>query len=143
MIMKKLFWSCSPEVTRFGYKRRSILYFYPTLCQYYDEYFYTNEFINSSLHKGKLKDTFAENDFDNISEDQVTVDILSNSEDVEISEDRIDDMEKLTILTEMNSTVWKEFNKLVLQYCIENLAKVEMYIPSPFVSKFKLDEVKS
>ena len=141
--MKKLFWSCSPEVTRFGYKRRSILYFYPTLCHYYDEYFYNNEFINSSLHKGKLKDNFAENDFDNISEDQVTVDILSNSDDVEITEDTIDDMETLKILTDMNSTVWEEFNKLVLQYCIENLAKVEMYIPSPFVSKFKLDEVKS
>lgn len=81
--------------------------------------------------------------FENISEDQVTVEILSNSDDVEITEDRIDDMETLKILTDMNSTVWEEFNKLVLQYCIENLAKVEMYIPSPFVSKFKLDEVKS
>ena len=33
------------------------------------------------------------------------------------------------------------FKELIMEYCKRNLAKVGLYIPSPYVTKYILDEV--
>ena len=33
------------------------------------------------------------------------------------------------------------FTQEILNYCRQNLAKIDAYIPSPFVTKYVLDEV--
>ena len=53
-ITKKLFWSCHENITRFGYKRRRMDLAYPSLCSYYDQYFYTNSNITASITAGEL-----------------------------------------------------------------------------------------
>ena len=40
-IMKKLYWTCHPNITRFGYKRRMVEFALPGLCDFYDNHFYT------------------------------------------------------------------------------------------------------
>ena len=52
-ITKKLFWSCHENITRFGYKRRRMDLAYPSLCSYYDLYFYTNSNITASITAGE------------------------------------------------------------------------------------------
>ena len=67
-IVKKLFWSCSPNITRyllgiqfekiqqyfdrFGYKRRRLEKTYPKLCPFYDEFFFPNDNISTQLREG-------------------------------------------------------------------------------------------
>ena len=43
-IMKKLYWTCHPNITRFGYKRRMVELALPGLCDYYDNHFYTRDY---------------------------------------------------------------------------------------------------
>ena len=50
-------------------------------------------------------------------------------------------MEEVFVATEMSAENITEFTKEILSYCKKNLAKVEAFIPSPFVSKYILDEV--
>lgn len=50
-------------------------------------------------------------------------------------------MEEVFNETDMSTENITEFKKEILSYCKENLAKVEAFIPSPFVSKYLLDEV--
>lgn len=54
---------------------------------------------------------------------------------------RITKMEEVFNETDMSTENITEFKKEILSYCKENLAKVEAFIPSPFVSKYLLDEV--
>ena len=48
-IAKKLFWSCHPNTTRFGYKRRMLSLAFPGLCLYYDQHFYPQPRLAVSL----------------------------------------------------------------------------------------------
>ena len=41
-IAKKLFWSCHPNTTRFGYKRRVLSLAFPDLCKHYDHQGHSN-----------------------------------------------------------------------------------------------------
>ena len=43
----------------------------------------------------------------------------------------------------MTEDDWEVFKQEILNYCRQNLAKIDAYIPSPFVSKFMLDQVAS
>ena len=52
-VIRKLFWSCQNETTRFGFKRRHLSIAYPKLCEFYDKYFYTNESVSSVYVLGK------------------------------------------------------------------------------------------
>ena len=36
----------------------------------------------------------------------------------------------------------RSFKALIMEYCQKNLAKLEVYIPSPYVTKYILDEVR-
>ena len=51
-IVKKLFWSCYPNTTRFGYRRWRMDLAYPQLCPFYDKYFYNNTIISNMLVEG-------------------------------------------------------------------------------------------
>ena len=67
-IVKKLFWSCSPNITRyllgikfdkiqqyferFSYKRGRLEKTYPKLCPFYDEFFFPNDNISTQLREG-------------------------------------------------------------------------------------------
>ena len=51
-IVLKLYWSCHPNVTRFGYKRRRMEENFPDLCPYYDQYFYGNAVLVGKMEQG-------------------------------------------------------------------------------------------
>ena len=51
-IVKKLFWSCYSNTTRFGYRRWRMDLAYPQLCPFYDKYFYNNTIISNMLVEG-------------------------------------------------------------------------------------------
>ena len=67
---------------------------------------------------------------------------LSANKEIEfIDEDRITTMDQVFVATEMSTQNVTQFTQEILNYCKENLAKVEAFIPSPFVSKYLLNEV--
>ena len=80
-----------------------------------------------------------------LSEDQDIVSYWENlPEDNEVNfnkKNRITTTEEVVNATAMSLENITEFTKEILSYCKENLAKVEAFIPSPFVSKYILDEV--
>ena len=55
--------------------------------------------------------------------------------------ERIKTMKQIFDTTDMSQENITTFKREILSYCKENLAKVEAFIPSPFVSKYLLDEV--
>ena len=57
--------------------------------------------------------------------------------------DRITTLEQVFNSTDMSTENITQFTKEILTYCKENLAKVEAFIPSPFLSKYLLDEVNT
>ena len=81
----------------------------------------------------------------NISEEQKIVSFwkqLSPDNEIEfIDEDMITTMGQVFVATEMSTQNITQFTQEILNYCKENLAKVEAFIPSPFVSKYLLTEV--
>ena len=44
--------------------------------------------------------------------------------------------------TELTTSHKGAFKELIMEYCKRNLAKVGLYIPSPYVTKYILDEVR-
>ena len=67
---------------------------------------------------------------------------LSENNEIEfIDEDWITTMGQVFVATEMSTQNITQFTQEILNYCKENLAKVEAFIPSPFVSKYLLNEV--
>ena len=55
--------------------------------------------------------------------------------------ERIKTMKQIFDTTDMSQENITTFKKEILSYCKDNLAKVEAFIPSPFVPKYLLDEV--
>ena len=55
-IVMKLYWSCYPNTTRFGYKRRRLDESFPELCPYYDQYFYESTSLMGWMDEGILQD---------------------------------------------------------------------------------------
>ena len=55
--------------------------------------------------------------------------------------DRITTIQDVITLTDMPAENITHFKREILKYCKENFVKVEAFIPSPFVSKYLLDEV--
>ena len=67
---------------------------------------------------------------------------LAEQDEVEFNDKgRITTLEQVFNSTDMSTENITQFTKEILIYCKENLAKVEAFIPSPFVSKYQLDEV--
>ena len=55
--------------------------------------------------------------------------------------DGITTIQEMITLSDMPAENRTHFKKEILKYCKENFVKVEAFIPSPFVSKYLLDEV--
>ena len=53
-VARKLFWSCSQELTRHGRKRKRLEENYPELCSFYDKYFYKNDKIKEMFQQGRI-----------------------------------------------------------------------------------------
>ena len=47
----------------------------------------------------------------------------------------------ILLLTEMDETTGVRFKQKVFGYCKENLVKLVVYLPSPYVTKFVVNEV--
>ena len=82
-----------------------------------------------------------------LSEDQDVVsywETLAQQNEVNFNDkNRITTVQEVFNATDMSTENIAEFTKEILSYCKENLAKVEAFIPSPFVSKYLLDEVNA
>lgn len=68
------------------------------------------------------------------------VEFLTGQND-NIADDKIDDLEKLRNIMNISHESYQKFVDEVMKYCKENLARVELYIPSPYVSRYILDQV--
>ena len=69
---------------------------------------------------------------------------LAEQEEIQFNDiDRIKTLEQVFNSTDMSTENITQFTKEILTYCKENLAKVEAFIPSPFLSKYLLDEVNT
>lgn len=123
-IIKKLYWSCKENITRFGFKRRLLSEAFPELCTYYDQYFYTNTQISRQI----------ENENDDI------IRFFTNEEEYR-GFLGFSSLVEVNSLTKMPSKDFQQFKEIVMNYCRENLAKVVAFIPSPYVKKYVLDEV--
>ena len=55
-IVLKLYWSCHPNITRFGYKRRRMEENFPDLCPFYDENFYGKGILVDLMDKGNYRE---------------------------------------------------------------------------------------
>ena len=52
-----------------------------------------------------------------------------------------DTVDDLFTKTDMNTTEFEEFMEAVLTYCKANLVRIIVYIPSPYVTTYKTDQV--
>ena len=56
LLLRKLWWSCSTGVNRFGPKRQLLDIDNPKLCPFYDQYIYNNKQLSDSLASDKSLD---------------------------------------------------------------------------------------
>ena len=124
-IVKKLFWSCNTNKTRFGYKRRGIMQAFPALCTYYDKFFYNNEDLSVALQQ----------------EDQILSNSFTQSGSTLGHWSAFDSLEELFTRSRMSLDEFTDFQSAVMTYCKANLVKINAYIPSPYVTTYKTDEV--
>ena len=122
LVVYKLFWSCKNEHTKYGFKRPGLDRQYPTLCAFYDEYFYGNEDVKKTIEK-----------FD---ESDGSKDFL----DWQNKELRFSQFEAKVGMTEGKQ---EEFRQTLMIYCKDNLAKVVVFIQKPFVVSYLHDQVMS
>ena len=126
-VVKKLFWSCSKDKTRFGLKRNGLLDLYPGLCEFYDAFFYTNAELAEAftMHDNLLKRAFMDGDDS----------ILGNStlfKSLEELENQLDGVSRVQ---------FRGFKSLVLSYCQDNLVKLNVHLPSPYITVYRTDQV--
>jgi hypothetical protein len=125
-IVKKLFWSCNKNKTRFGYKRRGIMMAFPDLCGFYDEYFYNNNHLSKAVQN----------------EDEMLLKTFENEQGGSMENlTAFDSLTDLFQLTQMTDKQFSKFKSEVLSYCKSNLVKIIVYLPSPYVTTFRTDEV--
>ena len=99
---------------------------FPGLCQYYDQFFYSNQDLSDALQK----------------EDDMLLLAFKNQQRTNnwAAFDTVDD---LFSMTNMSTTESEEFMEAVLTYCKANLVRIIVYIPSPYVTTYKTDQVCS
>ena len=56
MVVRKLYWSCQKEKTKYGYKRPGLEKTYPEMCPLFDKYIYSNQEINKGFQEQNLVD---------------------------------------------------------------------------------------
>ena len=125
-IVKKLFWSCNENKTRFGYKRRGIIKAFTDLCGFYDDFFYNNNILSEAIQNEDemLRYVFESKQSESM-ENMTAFDSLTN----------------LIELTNMTTEEADMFKSQVLSYCKANLVKIIVYLPSPYVTTYRTDQV--
>jgi len=127
-VIKKLFWSCSKEKTRFGFKRRGLSTMYPELCGFYDDFFYANESLSNSF----------------IQEDNLLLKAFENRGSNNLIKSKLfTSIEELQQQLGIPSSKFLQLKTLVLSYCRDNLVKINVHLPSPYVTVYRTDEVMS
>ena len=99
---------------------------FPGLCQYYDQFFYSNQHLTDALQK----------------EDEMLLSAFKDQQRTN-SWAAFDTVDDLFTKTDMNTTESEEFMEAVLNYCKANLVRIIVYIPSPYVTTYKTDQVDS
>ena len=122
LVVYKLFWSCKNENNKYGFKRPGLDANYPSLCSFYDDYFYTKDDIKSKFEA--FDDFGGSKEFLNW----------------QIQELRFSKLEAKLGLTKEKQ---KEFIQSVMTYCRDNLARVVLFIQKPFVVSYLHDQVMS
>ena len=97
---------------------------YPGLCQYYDQFFYSNQHLSDALQK----------------EDEMLLSAFKDQQRTN-SWAAFDTVDELFTKTDMNTTEFEEFMEAILTYCKANLVRIIVYIPSPYVTTYKTDQV--
>ena len=97
---------------------------FPALCQYYDQFFFTNENLSQAMEK----------------EDEMLLLAFQQGSSMEnwTAFDTVDDLLEMTNMTSSQFTMFMEE---ILTYCKANLVRIIVYIPSPYVSTYKTDQV--
>ena len=99
---------------------------FPDLCGYYDLLFYDNDLLSAAIQR----------------EDDLLVHTFENREGrimkIQTAFSSLDD---LFPMTGMTSQQFAEFQQAVLSYCKANLVKIAAYMPSPYVTTFRTDQV--
>ena len=120
VLVKKLVWSCTANVTRFGPKIRLLDIKYPRLCSFYDQFIYSNQDIMEYLDKDPPL-------FGTISE------FLTQYSPVE---DYV-----FPNSLGMNNTEMAQFSKELLNYGEDNLVVISAFMESPYVKTYQTDQV--
>ena len=134
-VLQKLFWSCQPTVNRFGFKRLRLESAFPELCLFFDKYFYNNSEISNLFFKGspsirlELEITISSLDDENI----------NKGIDQKLTEKY--DLYGYCKMVNMSMSEITSFKKEIFKYCERNLVKLFIYIPSPYVKEYILDQV--
>ena len=99
---------------------------FPDLCGYYDQFFYNNDNLSEAIQH----------------EDDLLLSTFENTEGgimkIQVAFSSLDD---LFHLTGMTSQQFAEFQQVVLSYCKANLVKIVAYMPSPYVTTYRTDQV--
>ena len=99
---------------------------FPDLCGFYDEVFYNNDVLSEAIKN----------------EDKMLVNIFETEQGGSMENlTGFDSLTDLFQLTGMNSEQFSKFKSEVLSYCKANLVKIIVYLPSPYVTTFRTEEV--
>ena len=122
LVVYKLFWSCRHEQSKYGLKRPGLDRQYPTLCTFYDKYFYNNEDIKDKMES--FEESGGARAFLEWREKELRFSQLESS-------------------LNMTKTKQEEFKQTLMTYCKDNLARVVVFIQKPFVVSYLHDQVMS
>ena len=122
LVVYKLYWSCKNEKNNNGFKRPGLDKKYPSLCPFFDEYFYSKDDIKSKIEV--LKDAGGSKEFLNWQVEELR-------------------FSKLEAKLGMTKAKQEEFMQSVMTYSRDNLARVVLFIQKPFVVSYLHDPVMS
>ena len=121
ILIKKLFWSCQLNPTKFQPKRHLLDRKYPRLCFFYDQFVYSNQdFTKYLTGDPQLIGTIFE--------------LLTKYDGYPYP---------YPSSFGMNETEAVMFQEDLMTYATNNMIKITTYIESPYVSKYQTDQVGS
>ena len=97
---------------------------FPALCHYYDQFFFANKDLSQAMQK----------------EDEMLLLAFQQGSSMEnwTAFNTVDDLAEMTNMTSSQFTMFLEE---ILTYCKANLVRIIVYIPSPYVTTYKTDQV--
>ena len=111
--MRRLYWTCQTNMTRFGPKRPLMDRHYPGLCTYFDEFVYPNPKTSSDLSDGPMDSTITN-----------FLETLKDGDGEAMEDSRKED-----------------FKMKLTTYASRNLIRIKAFMESPYVTSFLTQEV--